>query len=168
MIQLTRIVCLSCACALLAPQIAMAADRFLEARYEAPEERLDPKEAVRKINTLRREQGLPAVSIDSALMDAAAVHARDLAAQDDAGHYGTDGSTPLDRVFKAGYSGVLTGENVSAGQRDLNEVLEGWLNSKSHRRTLFMPQARHMGVALAYDPQTKYRTFWTLILAEPF
>jgi len=92
----------------------------------------------------------------------------DLARLDDVSHYGTDGSSPVDRVFKAGYSGVMTGENVSAGQRDLDEVLDGWLKSSSHRKTLLMKEAQHVGVALAYDPKTTYRTFWTLVIAEPF
>ena len=138
------------------------------ASYAAPEDRLDVKMAVKKINAIRYGKGLSKVRIDPALMQAARVHALDLARIDDVSHYGTDGSDPEQRVSKAGYSGVMTGENVSAGQRDIDEVLDGWLKSKSHRKTLLMKDARHMGVALAYDPQTKYRTFWTLVLAEPF
>ena len=144
------------------------ANGIQHAAFTAPSERLDVREAVKKINAIRKSKGLRAVKVDPALMTAALVHAKDLARIDDVSHYGTDGSSPVDRVSRAGYSGVMTGENVSAGQRDLDEVLEGWLNSRSHRKTLLMREARHMGVALAYDPDTTFRTFWTLVLAEPF
>lgn len=150
------------------PAIAQVANGIQPASYTEPADRLDVREAVAKINAIRQDKGLGSVRIDPALMKAALVHAHDLARIDDVSHYGTDGSSPVDRVSRAGYSGVMTGENVSAGQRDLDEVLDGWLNSRSHRKTLLMKEARHMGVALAYDPNTKFRTFWTLVLAEPF
>jgi len=151
---------------------AIANDRVANgiqyASYTQPESRLDIESAVQKINAIRHRQGLKGVKVDPALMNAAQIHAHDLARLDDVSHYGTDGSSPVDRVFKAGYSGVMTGENVSAGQRDLDEVLDGWLKSSSHRKTLLMKEAQHVGVALAYDPKTTYRTFWTLVIAEPF
>ena len=40
-------------------------------------------------------------------------HARDMAAQNRAWHFGSDGSSPLDRVRRQGYTGKLIGENIS-------------------------------------------------------
>lgn len=155
----------------LLPRVSADEDvsrRIQDAPYVPPEDRLNVDSAIQKINAVRRESGLVALTIDPALMMAARNHALDLAQIDDVSHYGTDGTSPVDRVFNAGYSGIQTGENVSAGQRDIDEVIDGWLESASHRKTLLMREARHIGVALAYDPTTTYRTFWTLVIAEPF
>lgn len=138
------------------------------ASYVPPGERLQAREALRKVNALRRARGLRPVTLNPALMRASNAHARDLANSNDVSHYGSNGSTPVDRITRAGYDLVTVGENVAAGQRDLDEALDGWMGSKPHRKTIYMESARHMGVALVYDPNTTYRTFWTLVMAEPF
>lgn len=141
---------------------------WTHASYVPPSDRLDPFAALEKINALRAAEGLGPVALDPLLTRAAAVQAEDLAARDDISHFGADGSNPVTRVAATGYDAMLVGENVSTGQRDLDEVLAGWMHSESHRKTLMMPEALHVGLALVYDPKTSYRTFWTMVIAEPF
>jgi len=32
---------------------------------------------------------------------------------------------------------------------------------------LLMADAKHMGIALVHDPNTEFKTFWTLVLGAP-
>lgn len=131
-------------------------------------QRLQPERALAAINAVRAQNGLTPLSLDPTLTRAAYDHARELAARDDISHYGVNGSTPVTRVAAAGYSAVTTGENLAIGQRRFDDVLEGWLASPSHRRTIMQETVQHAGLALVEDPDTTYRTFWAMVVAEPF
>ena len=130
--------------------------------------RLDPEAALARINALRTERGLKALALDPALSSAAQRHAEDLATLQDAVHIGSDGGDPFDRVAAAGFDAVTVGENVSAGQRGQDEAIDGWIESPAHLATILAPSVTHFGVALAYDPTTRFRTYWTMVVAEPF
>ncbi len=136
--------------------------------YQPPSSRLDPYAALSKINELRVANGVRPLALDPLLAEAAHAHAADLAKRDAISHYGANGSTPVTRVAATGYDAVLTGENVATGYRHFDEVLDGWLHSPSHRKTLLLPDAAHVGLALVYDRSASSRTFWTMVVAEPF
>ena len=54
--------------------------------------------ALESVNSSRMSGGLTAVQLNPQLSSAAAVHSRDMAAQNRPWHFGSDGSSPLDRV----------------------------------------------------------------------
>ena len=62
---------------------------------------------------LRQSRGADVVNLNASLPAAAATHARDMAVHDRPWHFGSDGSSPLDRLVTYGYSGHFIGENVS-------------------------------------------------------
>jgi len=119
------------------------------------------------INQYRAKVGLSPVSEDPRLMRAAADHARDLAASARVSHYGSDGSDPAARTRRAGYTFSNIGENVSAGRASLTEVIQAWIDSGSHRANLELSPATHFGLAHSFSPESYYRHYWVLILAEP-
>ena len=141
---------------------------ILAASYQSPAQRFDVAAAVVAINDIRRREGVSPLSLSEELMIAAEAYSRELSHRDELSHYGADGSTPMTRVAATGYDAVLTGENLASGQRKFDDVLSGWLSSPSHRRTLLQENVSDIGLALAYDPDTAYRTFWTMVVAEPF
>lgn len=126
--------------------------------------KLNPSEAVRLINKYRKTKGLSTVTIDSTLTETAKLHSRDLAKHDRISHYGSDGTNPWDRVERSGYNPQLAAENVGTGQLTIKEVMQGWKESPGHNKNLLLPDAKHIGIALVYDPKSEYKTFWTLIL----
>ncbi|NVK12855.1 MAG: CAP domain-containing protein, partial [Rhodobacteraceae bacterium] len=65
------------------------------------------------VNALRQAAGAQAVQLNAELTAAAATHSRDMSVQNRPWHFGSDGSSPLDRVARAGYAGTLLGENIS-------------------------------------------------------
>jgi len=129
--------------------------------------RLDAERARDLVNAYRREKGLRALRLQPALTEAARTHSRDLAKWDRISHFGSDGSNPWDRVKRAGYNATLAAENVGTGQVTIEEVIKGWQASPGHNKNLLLPEAEHMGIALAQDSKTEFKTFWTLVIASP-
>ncbi|MEL6747807.1 MAG: CAP domain-containing protein [Pseudomonadota bacterium] len=123
--------------------------------------------AQRLINAYRQENGLPPLRLDPKLTLAAKAHSTDLAKWDRISHYGSDGSNPWQRVQKSGYKAKLAAENVGTGQASIDEVFKGWQESEAHDRNLLLKGAQHMGLALVVAPETKFKTFWTLVLGAP-
>ena len=126
--------------------------------------KLNPNEALRLINKYRSSKGLASLTIDAKLTETAKKHSTDLAKHDRISHYGSDGSNPWDRVERSGYKPQLAAENVGTGQLSIKEVMQGWKDSPGHNKNLLLPDAKHIGIALVYDPKSEYKTFWTLIL----
>jgi hypothetical protein len=58
---------------------------------------LDLEKARQLINAYRKQHGLKPLALNTALTEAAKLHARDLAKWDRISHYGSDGSNPWDR-----------------------------------------------------------------------
>ena len=126
--------------------------------------KLNPIEALALINQYRASKGLGKVSLDTTLTKIAKTHSNDLAKHDRISHYGSDGSNPWDRVERSGYRPQLAAENVGTGQLSIKEVMQGWKDSPGHNKNLLLPDAKHIGIALVYNPKTEYKTFWTLVL----
>lgn len=126
--------------------------------------RLDIEKARKLINSYRRSKGLKPLSVDAQLTRAAKAHSRDLARWDRISHYGSDGSSPWDRVKRAGFNAKLAAENVGTGQSSIDEVFKGWQKSPGHNKNLLLADAENMGIALVNDPKTEFKTFWTLVI----
>jgi uncharacterized protein YkwD len=81
-----------------------------------------------------------------------------MAQKDYFSHTGADGSTPWDRAERAGYTRA-TAENLAAGQRTPEEVVQAWMDSPAHRKNLLDCRSRAIGVALARGGS--YGIYWT-------
>lgn len=128
---------------------------------------LDPNEALRLVNDYRASHGLPALSLESRAAAAAEILVKDMARHDHMSHVGPDGADVGKRLSLAGYPYHIAAENVAVGQRSVAEIIEGWKKSPPHSRNMLLAQAKHMGVAYVYKPDTKYKTYWTLVVAAP-
>lgn len=99
-----------------------------------------------------------------AILDAAALrHTLDMALNMPIkiSHTGTDGSTDVERVVDAGYTGwTLIAENIAAGHTSPGAVVDGWMNSAGHRANIMRVDAREIGIAHV-QVETGYRHYWT-------
>lgn len=107
------------------------------------------------INAVRAENGLNALQLSPQLTDAALTHARDIAQQQRAWNFGSDKSTPQTRAQRKGFSGVVTGENVSESYRGEVEVMQSWLREPMARSVILDREATHVGVAFYMDRSGK-------------
>jgi uncharacterized protein YkwD len=126
--------------------------------------RLDPDAAASMISLYRQNNGLGAVTVDPALMKLAEAQSQAMASHNKLDH---DVKAPLaKRLNTAGYPANLAVENVSAGYHTLAEAFSGWRDSPPHRENMLKNGVTKLGIAASYAPNTKYKVFWTLILAS--
>ncbi|WP_374429350.1 CAP domain-containing protein [Tabrizicola sp.] len=113
------------------------------------------------MNTLRSAKGLPQVQFDANLNAAAATHARDMSVQNRPWHFGSDGSSPLVRAQRAGFTGRLLGENISETYETELETLSSWMAQPDTRVVIMDPLATRLGFAWFQEPGGKI--WWTMV-----
>ncbi|MFQ5342694.1 MAG: S8 family serine peptidase [Anaerolineae bacterium] len=121
---------------------------------------------VQLINSNRADQGLPPLSVDSRLVQAARRHSQDMATNNFFDHYGSDGSSPFDRIRDAGYSFRSAGETIAGGYTSPESAVNGWMNSSGHRAIL-LGNFDEVGVGYVYNASSTYRYYWTADFAIP-
>lgn len=125
--------------------------------------KLDPAAAASMISLYRKNNGLGAVVVDPDLMRLAEDQSMSMAKKNKLDH---DVKAPLaKRLNSSGYPATLAVENVSAGYHTLAEAFSGWRDSPPHRANMLKSGVTKIGIAASYAPNTKYKVFWTLILA---
>ncbi|AZL59261.1 CAP domain-containing protein [Tabrizicola piscis] len=113
------------------------------------------------VNTLRAARSLPQLTFDARLNAAAATHSRDMSVQNRPWHFGSDGSSPLVRVQRSGYTGRLVGELISETYETELETLSTWMAQPDTRAIIMDPAARFMGFAWFQEPSGKI--WWTVV-----
>jgi uncharacterized protein YkwD len=125
---------------------------------------LDPGAAASMISLYRQNNGLGAVVVDPDLMKLAEAQSQAMASRNKLDH---EVKAPLEkRLGASGYPATLAVENVSAGYHTLAEAFSGWRDSPPHRANMLKNGVTKLGIAASYAPNTKYKVFWTLILAS--
>lgn len=113
------------------------------------------------LNTLRQARGAGPVVLNAALAAAAATQARDMSVQNRPWHFGSDGSSPLLRVQRVGYTGTLLGELISETYESEMETLSVWMQSPDQRQVLLDPRMTEIG--LAWYQESNGKIWWTLV-----
>jgi uncharacterized protein YkwD len=114
------------------------------------------------VNALRANSSLPPVELESKLTSAAATHSRDMSVQNRPWHFGSDGSSPLDRVARTGYAGPLIGEVISETYETELQTLAAWMEQDDTRRIILSPDARNLG--FSWFQESNGKLWWTMIL----
>jgi uncharacterized protein YkwD len=121
------------------------------------------------VNAYRANNGLQAVSSNSALTAAAEWMAGDMAAKNYIGHVSSDGRSPTQRMSAFGYpaSSMYTGEDLAAGYGTASAVLAGWQASAAHNAVLLNPSYNAVGIGLVYNPSSTYKWYWAADFGGP-
>jgi uncharacterized protein YkwD len=127
-------------------------------------------ELLARINDLRRRAGLPSLAPNPLLDRISQKHAEDLLRRSYHGHGTPEGLGPSDRARADGYLPGI-GENIVEQRYSVQEALDAWLESPPHRRNLFDPDIREVGLGLAlgggYDAAPGgYRVVWVQSLGR--
>lgn len=130
-----------------------------------PGVQLDAAAAASMISGYRANNGLGAVTLDPELMRLAEQQSRAMVARDKLDH--NVAGTFKQRLDKSGFDAASAVENIGAGYHTLAEAFSGWRDSPPHRANMLHKGATRMGIAAVYAPNTKYKVFWTLIMASP-
>ncbi|SDR28421.1 CAP domain-containing protein [Pseudovibrio sp. Tun.PSC04-5.I4] len=123
--------------------------------------------AAAMISSYRAQKGLSTVQVDPALTRIAQLQADGMAQAEDV-NAARKGGLRLSVLTKdAGQGDIHAVNNVSAGYRRWAEAFSGWRDSKKHNVVMLDPKATRIGIATAYAPKSKYKVFWSLVVAEP-
>ncbi|HEX9859361.1 MAG TPA: CAP domain-containing protein [Paracoccaceae bacterium] len=118
------------------------------------------------VNSLRSARGVAPMQFNAQLTAAAATHARDMSVQNRPWHFGSDGSSPLVRVQRVGYTGQLAGELISETYETELETLSAWMADPDTRAVILDPKANELGFAWFQEPSGKI--WWTLVTGNSF
>lgn len=114
------------------------------------------------INALRTAAAVAPVEMSAQLNAAAATHSRDMSVQNRPWHFGSDGSSPLDRVARVGFDGQLLGENISETYESETQTLAAWMEDPATRTVILDPRARRVGFEWFQEENGKL--WWTLVV----
>ena len=116
---------------------------------------------VDSVNALRSAAHAQPVTLSPLLTAAAATHSRDMSVQNRPWHFGSDGSSPIERVRRTGYPGAMLGENISETYETELETLSAWMASPDTRAVILDPAARDIGFSWFQEPSGKL--WWTMV-----
>lgn len=115
------------------------------------------------ISQYRRAHGLSAVKTDPQLTAIAERQAKAMAASGVMDH---DVAGSFSSRMSGARTGGMAAENIAAGSSSWAETLRMWKNSPGHNKNLLQSKADIVGVAVARNEQTRYKTYWAMVIAE--
>ncbi|MGP4076261.1 CAP domain-containing protein [Halobacillus sp. K22] len=124
------------------------------------------KEVVDLVNEERAAEGLEPLEMFNRLSGLAVVKSQDMAEKNYFSHTSPTYGSPFEMMDEFDFTYWAAGENIAAGQRTPEEVVEGWMNSEGHRANILNDQFTHIGVGYIEDAG-RYGTYWTQLFMKP-
>src|SRR5262245_56563603 len=115
------------------------------------------------ISQYRQAHGLSTVKTDPQLTAIAERQAQAMAA---AGIMDHSVAGSFAARMSAARTGGVAAENIAAGTKTWAETFRMWQNSPGHNANLLQSKADIVGVAVARNEQTRYKTYWAMVIAE--
>ena len=107
------------------------------------------------------------VRLDTRLNTAATKHSQDMATNNYFSHTSRDGFNFRPPGSSARLPRSPVSENIAAGNTDGGRPRSRqWMNSAGHRRNILDCTAKDMGVGVATNPGSRFRTYWTQVFGR--
>ena len=123
------------------------------------------------VNEARTEAGLPALTVNTQLTEAAEAHAADMLCNDYFSPVGLDGTTPEQRVEAAGFNASLVVENLFALHPAFGgnpqEAIDWWMGNPDARADLLNANTTVMGIAYASSEDSLFGGYFVVVSARP-
>jgi uncharacterized YkwD family protein len=116
-------------------------------------------EVINLVNKEREKHNLKPLEIDMKVSQLARQKSEDMRDKNYFDHTSPTYGKPCDHMKKEGVKYKYCGENIAAGYKTPEEVMEGWLKSKGHRENILNSDYTHIGVG--YAEGGTYGTYWT-------
>lgn len=111
------------------------------------------------VNQERAKAGAKPLSLDAKLNEVAAAKSKDMAEHNYFSHDSPTYGSPFQMMHSFGVDYRSAGENIAAGQKTPEEVMESWMNSSGHRANILNASYTKLGVG--YYEGGSYGTYWT-------
>lgn len=124
-------------------------------------------EIVRYTNEARAQNGLPALRLNAKLLDAARIHARQMAERQRLAHDIAGAPYPdlQARLVAVEYAYSRAAENISWNRPDARSTVTGWMNSSGHRANILDGRITEIGAAMARS--AKGEPYWIQVFGTP-
>lgn len=117
------------------------------------------------VNQERSKAGVPALTLSTKLTDIANTKAKDMADKNYFSHQSPTYGSPFDMLKHFGVSFSYAGENIAAGQKSAQEVMQSWMNSSGHKANILNKNYTQLGVG--YYEGGQYGTEWVQLFIKP-
>ncbi len=114
-----------------------------------------PLEVLRLVNVERARVGAAPLKLAKDLTASAYVRAKELPYK--FSHTRPDGSKCFTAMPQIGH---VLGENLAGGQTSPQQVVQAWMDSKTHRENMLSKNFTEMGVVYYYQSNSKYKHYW--------
>lgn len=142
-------------------------DNINESNQELTErgESSQAQEVLKLVNAERKKQGLTALTLSNKLTSVANTKAKDMANNNYFSHQSPTYGSPFEMLQRYGITYSSAGENIAAGQRSAQAVMNDWMNSSGHRANILNRDYTELGVG--YATGGSYGTYWCQEFIRP-
>lgn len=117
------------------------------------------------VNAERKKAGVQPLTLSDKLTNVANIKAKDMADKNYFSHDSPTYGSPFDMMKKFGISYSYAGENIAAGQKTAEEVMNSWMNSSGHKANILNKNFTQLGVGFYRGGQ--YGTEWVQMFIRP-
>lgn len=122
------------------------------------------KEVLELVNKERAKVGAKPLTLSNELTNVATIKAKDMSDKGYFDHNSPTYGSPFDMLKRFGVQYSYAGENIAAGQRDANEVMNSWMNSSGHRANILKAEYEQIGIG--YVEGGSYGTYWVQLFIK--
>ena len=126
---------------------------------EKGEGQTQEEQVAKLVNQERAKYGLKPLKLNWELSRVARYKSQDMIDKRYFSHTSPTYGSPFDMMRNFGISYRTAGENIAAGQKTPQEVMNAWMNSEGHRKNILSSQYTEIGVGYAKGGQ--YGHYWT-------
>ena len=114
-----------------------------------------PQEVLRLVNIERAKVGAAPLRFADDLAASAFVRATEITTK--FSHTRPNGTRCFTAMPQRGH---VLGENLAGGQTTPKQVVQAWMDSKTHRDNMLSKNFKEIGVVYYYQPNTRFKHYW--------
>ena len=142
-----------------------AGDRAETESGERQAESTQAEAILKLVNQERSKAGVQPLTLSTKLTDIANTKAKDMSDKNYFSHQSPTYGSPFDMLKHFGVSYTYAGENIAAGQKTADEVMNSWMNSSGHKANILNENYTQIGVGFYRGGQ--YGTEWVQLFIKP-
>lgn len=120
------------------------------------------RRVVELVNIERQKIGLEPLTLDSAISNVARIKSKDMSDNNYFAHHSPTYGSAGDMLTQNGIKYSAWGENIAAGQRTPEDVVNGWMHSEGHKANILSSDFSKIGVGYVNNG----RPHWTQIFTN--
>ncbi|WP_280770759.1 CAP domain-containing protein [Salipaludibacillus daqingensis] len=118
------------------------------------------QEVLKLVNQERQNRGIQSLKMDNQVGKVARAKSQDMSDNNYFSHTSPTYGSPFDMLRHYGVNYRAAAENIAAGQRSPQQVVNSWMNSPGHRQNILNGTYTHIGIGYV-NTNSQYSHYWT-------